>query len=102
MIKDKFSGRYRSGLNSLFVPNNSPFQINYMSIYPNVTQQDLINLSKLAEQQKNQGATKIKSRILIQTHDIKLAENLPPITTNLKKVNESTQKLGDIKKRLKF
>ena len=29
-----------------------------MSIYSNVTEQDLINLSKLAEQQKNQRAEK--------------------------------------------
>ena len=45
-----------------------------MSIYPNVTEQDLHNLRKLAEQQKNQRAEKIKNRILKQTHGIKLAE----------------------------
>ena len=27
MTKDKFTGRYRLGLNSFFVPNSSPFQI---------------------------------------------------------------------------
>ena len=53
-----------------------------MSIYSNVTEQDLINLRKLAEQQKNQRAEKIKNRILKQTHDIKLAERLSPITKN--------------------
>ena len=45
-----------------------------MSIYSNVTEQDLFNLRKLAEQQKNQGALKIKNRTLKQTHVIKLAE----------------------------
>ena len=50
-----------------------------MSIYSNVTEQDLINLRKLAEQQKEQRALKI-NRILQQTHDIKLAESLSPIT----------------------
>ena len=49
-----------------------------MRMYPNVTQQDLTNLGKLAEQQKNQRAIKIKNRIL-KTHDKKL-ENLSPIT----------------------
>ena len=47
-----------------------------MSIFSNVTEEDLITLLKLAEQQKNQRALKIKNRILKQTHDIKLAESL--------------------------
>ena len=51
-----------------------------MTINSNVTEQDLINLPKLAEQQKEQRALKIKNRILKQTHDIKLAESLSPIT----------------------
>ena len=51
-----------------------------MSTYPVATKQDLINLSKLAEQQKNQRATKIKTRFLKQTHDINLAGKLSPIT----------------------
>ena len=51
-----------------------------MSIYSNVTEQDLDNLRKLAEQQKKQRAHKIKKRIIKQTHDIKLAESLSPIT----------------------
>ena len=72
-----------------------------MSIYPNVTEQDLIILHQLAEQQKNQRATKIKTRILKQTHDIKLAENLSPITKKLEEVNESTKKRGNIQ-RIKF
>ena len=60
-----------------------------MSIYPNVTEQDLINLKQLSEQQKNQRAPKIKDRILKQTHDIKLAESLSPITKTLEEVNKS-------------
>ena len=67
-----------------------------MSIYSNVTQKDLDNLRKLADQQKNQRAIKIKSRILKQTHDVKLAESLSPITKKLDKINESTQNLGDV------
>ena len=54
-----------------------------MSIYSNVTEKDLDNLRKLAEQLKNQRALKIKNRILKQTHDIKLAESLSPITKKL-------------------
>ena len=46
-----------------------------MSIYSNVTQEDLNKLSQLAEQQKSQQTTKIKNRILKQTHDEKLAAN---------------------------
>ena len=76
-----------------------------MSIYSNVTEQDLINLRKLAEQQKEQKALKIKNRILKQTHDKKLAESLShitePITERLDKVNEFTQELGEIIKKSK-
>ena len=61
-----------------------------------MTEQDLDNLRKLAQQQKEQRAIKIKKRILKQTHDIKLAESLSPITKRLDEVNESTQKLGEI------
>ena len=67
-----------------------------MSIYSNVTEQDLINLRKLAEQQKNQRALKIKNRILKQTHVIKLAESLSPITKKIEEVNKSTKILGDV------
>ena len=49
-----------------------------MSVFPNVTEQDLIDLRKLVEEQKNQRAEKIKNKILEQTH-IKLAESLSPI-----------------------
>ena len=67
-----------------------------MIIYSNVTEQDLINLRKLAEQQKNQRAEKIKNRILKQTHDINLAEALSTITRKSDEINKSTKKLGDV------
>ena len=66
-----------------------------MSIYSNVTEKDLDNLRKLADQQKNQRSIKIKNRILKQTHDVKLAESLSPITKKLDEVNKSTQEVGD-------
>ena len=69
-----------------------------MSIYSIVIEQDLNYLRKLAEQQKNQRAHKIKNGILKQTHDIKLAESLLPITEKLSEVKESTQKIGEIVK----
>ena len=67
-----------------------------MSIYPNVTEQDLINLRNLAEQQKNRRALKIKNRFLKQTLDVKLAESLSPITKKIDEVKESTQNLGEV------
>ena len=63
-----------------------------MSIYSNVTEQKLINLRKLAEQQKNQRVHKIENRILKQTHDINLAESLSPITKKLEEIKETTKK----------
>ena len=67
-----------------------------MSIYPNVTQQDLINLSKLVEQQKNPRAPEIEIRILKYSHDIKVAENLSPIGKKLEEYTETKKKLVDI------
>ena len=65
-----------------------------MSIYSNVTEKYLDNLRKLAQQQKDQRAPKIKKkRILKQTHDIKLAESLSPNTKKLDTINESTKQL---------
>ena len=55
-----------------------------MIIYSNVTEQCLNTLRKLAEQQKNQRALKIKNRILKQTYDIKLAESLSPIIKKIR------------------
>ena len=65
-----------------------------MSIHSNGTEQDLDNLRKIAEHQKNQQALEIKNRILKQTHDVKFAESLSPITERLDKVNKSTKELG--------
>ena len=70
-----------------------------MSIFSKVTEQDLDNLRNLAEQQKNQRALKIKNRILKQTHAVKLAESLSPITKKLDEVKETTQELGDVFKK---
>ena len=64
-----------------------------MSIYSNVTEQVLDNLRKLAQQQKEQRALKIKKRILKETHDIKLAESLSPITKELKKSTKNISKV---------
>ena len=44
-----------------------------MSIYSNVTEQDLNILQNLAEQRKNQRAVKIENRILKQTLHMKIA-----------------------------
>ena len=76
-----------------------------MSIYSNVTEQDLINLRKLANKQKNQRAEKIKNRIWKETHDKKLAESLSPITEPITKkldeINKTTQEsLSPISKQL--
>ena len=72
-----------------------------MSIYSNVTEEDLENLRQLANQQKNQRALKMKNRILKQTHDIKLAESLSPVTKKLDEVNKSThQSLTPINEKL--
>ena len=68
-----------------------------MSIYSNVTEQYLITLRKLSEQ-KNERTLKIRYKIIKQTHDIKLAESLSPITKKLDEVKESTQQIGEIVK----
>ena len=71
-----------------------------MSISSNVTEQDLINLRKLAQQQKEQRAEKIKNRILKQTHNKKIAESLSPITKRLDLVeNTKGERIGDIIKK---
>ena len=68
-----------------------------MSIYSIVTEQDLIILLKLAEQQKTQGAPETKKK-LKQTQFKKLAEKLSPIAKKLHKVKESSKKLDEIVK----
>ena len=67
-----------------------------MSIYSNVTEQDLNILRKLADRQKAQRGLESKNRILKQTHDIKLAESFSPKTKKLEENNQSTKKLGEI------
>ena len=59
-----------------------------MSVYSNFTEQDLNNLRKLDQQQREQRALKIKNRILKQTHDIKLAESLSPIFGKIDEVKK--------------
>ena len=61
-----------------------------------MTEKDLINLLKLAEQQTNQRALEMKSRILKQTHDIKLAASSSSITKKLDTFKVSTKQLGEI------
>ena len=64
-----------------------------MCVYPNVTEEDLISLKKLAEQQKNKKARKIKRRIFKQTYDTKLAETFEPITKKIYEVVKTTNEL---------
>ena len=70
-----------------------------MSIYPNATEKDLNIIRNLAEQQINQRDLENENRILKQTHDIKLAGNLSPVTKNLDTINENTKKFGEIVKK---
>ena len=65
-----------------------------MSIYSNVTEEDLNNPRKLANPQKNERALKIKNKFLKRIHDIKLAESLSPITKKLDEVKKTTEQLG--------
>ena len=52
--KDKNTGCYLLGLNSLFLLDSSPFsKKKQLSFYSIVTEQNLINLGKLAEEQEN-------------------------------------------------
>ena len=67
-----------------------------MIIYSNVTEQNLINLRKLAEQQIDQRALKIENRTLKHTHDIKIAQILSTITKKIDEVNETTKQLGEV------
>ena len=67
-----------------------------LSINPNNTEQELINLAKLAEQEKNQRAIKIKKRNSKQTRDIQLTGTLSAITKILEKLDYYTQKFGEV------
>ena len=64
-----------------------------MSVYSNLTEEDLLSLEKLAEQQKNEKARKIQKRIFKQTYDQKLSETFEPITKKIDKVVEATKEL---------
>ena len=67
MSKDRYHGRYRLGLNSILFADSSPFSNKEKKIYSKVTEEDVIILRKLAEQQKD----KIGNRTLKQTHGLK-------------------------------
>ena len=68
MTNNLYTRTYRLGLDSLFVPNSSPFQINWeclkvsgqkfvqrMSLRPNVVDRGLMNSDEIAEQHKKNG-----------------------------------------------
>ena len=67
-----------------------------MNVFSNVTEQDLINLRKLADQQRKQRDLKIRNRIWQQTHDKKLSESLSTITKKSEKVSDTTKKIGEV------
>ena len=67
-----------------------------MSIYSIVTEQDLDNLRKIADNRKRNELVILGNRILKQTHDIKLAVSLSTITN---KLDETSKKLGDFIKK---
>ena len=67
-----------------------------MSIYPNVIEQEKINLGKFAEQQENQRTIKIKNRVLKQDHDKKIAESFQPKIKNLTEMDKSTEKKEEV------
>ena len=70
-----------------------------MSIYPTVTQEDIINLRKIADDQKNQRAHEKKLRFFKRTHEMKLAEILPPITKKNGYFQWDYQHLSEIDKK---
>ena len=54
-----------------------------MSIYPNKTEPDLTNLTKIAGQEKNQRAKRLKNETFKQIHDKNLALFLKLIAEKL-------------------
>ena len=78
------------------VPDSSPFHITQKSVYSNITQQDLIILGILDEQQKNQRAIKLENKSLKQTRDEKLAESFAPVNKILEDVDNYTKTLGEV------
>ena len=80
MTKDNYTGCYRLGIKSSFVPDSFLFS---MFNKFDVTEQDLINLSKLAKQPENRGAIENKNGLLKQSLFRKLAENFETITKKI-------------------
>ena len=70
-----------------------------MRVYPNVSAQDLGNLAKLADQQKNQRAELFENRIVKETHDERLAETSEPRTKKLTNLDDSTKTLRHVFKK---
>ena len=62
-----------------------------MSVYPNKTERNLINLANLAEQQKNQWAIEIENKFSKQTHDKKLPHSFETITKKLEQLDKPSK-----------
>ena len=60
-----------------------------MNIYSYVTEEDMVNLAKIAEQHNKEITEEMKNSLLKQTHN-KLAVSFKPITKKLEEVNKST------------
>ena len=58
-----------------------------------MTEEDLIEIAKSSQQQKNQRELKAQKRILKQAYDEQLARNFEPLTEKIEKVNETTTNL---------
>ena len=70
-----------------------------MSVYQNVTEHNLISLSKSAEQWNNQRAIRSKIKILKQTHDKNIADSFTSINKKIEEVDKSIRKKEVLKKR---
>ena len=66
-----------------------------MSLYPNVTEPDMINLDKLAMQQRKEITGKINNKILERTHK-KLAESFKPRPEKVEEADKSTKILKKV------
>ena len=70
-----------------------------MSVYQNVTEHNLISLSKSAEQWNNQRAIRSKIKFLKQTHDKNIADTFTSITKKIEEVDKSIRKMEVLKKK---
>ena len=61
----------------------------------------MINLRKSAKQQKEERTPEIGNGSLKQTHDVKLAKSLSPITKNIEEGNKPTEALEEVDKTTK-